>query len=138
MNYKRTILRFIKTLVITTLLVAAAAFLIFVYAPATYYTPAFPFLIVFFLLVTLIIFHFMLKAIEKRPARFVYMFMLTTLLKLLAYMTVMVTYALLNKEDARAFIITFFILYVIFTSIEVIALLKVNSEFMQKDDTLNN
>jgi len=119
------------------MLLAAVGLLIYVYAPEKYYTAAFPFLLVFFLLSTLIIYHYMFKAVEKRPARFVNIFMLTTMLKLLAYMAVMVTYALLNREDARAFVITFFILYVVFTSVEVIALLRVNSEFMQKDDTSN-
>ena len=137
MNYKSTIVRFIRTLVTTSLLLGVAGLLIYAYAPDKYYTPTFPFLLVFFLLATLIIFHYMYKAVEKRPMRFVNIFMLTTMLKLLAYMAVMVTYALLNREDARAFVITFFILYVIFTSVEVIALLRVNSEFMQKDDISN-
>jgi hypothetical protein len=40
----------------------------------------------------------------------------------------MITYALINREDAMAFIVTFFILYVVYTLIEVASLLKVNRD----------
>ncbi len=47
-------------------------------------------------------------------------------------MAVMITYALLNREDARPFIISFFVLYIVYTVIEVVALLKVNSKSTTK------
>lgn len=68
----------------------------------------------------------MARAVEKRPTMFVNMFLLTTTLKLLVYMAVMITYALLNKDDAKPFIVNFFVLYLVYTIIEVLALLKLN------------
>ena len=70
----------------------------------------------------------MLKAVERRPARFVNVFMLTTMLKLMLFLAVMVVYVLLNREDAMPFILTYFVLYVIYTVLEVVSILKVNKE----------
>jgi len=130
MNYRDTILRFVKSQVIITVIIVIVAGIFYTLAPANYYTPAFPFLLAFFLIVSVIIYHFMLKAIEKRPMRFVNIFMLTTMFKLLAFMVVMITYALLNREDSRAFIITFFILYVVYSIVEVSSLLKLNRDYV--------
>jgi len=132
MNYKETMIRFIKELVATTVFLVAVGVLIFYNTPDAYYTPAFPFLLAFFLIASIFVFHFMLKAVDKRPAKFVNVFMLSTMLKLLAYMTLMITYALLNREDARTFIVTFFILYVFYTIVEVTALLRVNRDYVHK------
>ena len=128
MNYKEIMRRFIKALIVTTVLVVIAGVIFYASTPGYYYTPAFPYLLVFFFVAAILVYHFILKSVEKRPARFVYVFMLTTMIKLFAYMTFMITYALINRADARAFIITFFVLYVIYTIVEVIALLRVNKD----------
>jgi F0F1-type ATP synthase assembly protein I len=128
MKKKKAFKNFIKTLLITTVLVVLAAVLLYMNIPAEYYTPALPYMIAFFALATLTVYYFMLKATEKRPAKFVNIFMLTTTLKLLIYLAVMLVYALINREDARPFIITFFILYLIYTIVEVVSLLKAGKE----------
>ena len=132
MNYKAIMIRFIKELVITTVILVGVGMVFFYNTPESYYSPAFPFLLAFFIIVSILVFHFMLKAVEKRPAKFVSVFMLTTMLKLFAYMAVMITYALLIREDARAFIITFFVLYVVYTIVEVTSLLRVNRDHVHK------
>ncbi len=128
MNYKKAFYAFLRALIVTTLVVASISALIYWSIPNEYYTKAFPFLLGFFFLATLMMYHFMLKALEKRPARFVNAFMLTTLVKLLGYMTIMIVYALINKEDGRAFIIAFFVLYVVYTVVEVVSLLSINRQ----------
>lgn len=117
---------FLKSIVIASLAFAIVGLLVYFYLPE-YYTPAFPFLVIFFITSGIIIFQLMAKAVAKRPAMFVNMFMLTTTLKLLVYMGVMITYALLNKDDAKPFIVSFFVLYLVYTIIEVLALLKLNN-----------
>lgn len=129
MKYKDLIFRFIRLLVVTAVLIIIVALIFYSLTPSTYYTTSFPYLLGFFIIASIIVYHFMLKAIEKRPARFVNSFMLATLIKLFVYMAVMITYALLNREEAMSFIVTFFVLYVIFTIVEVAALLKVNREY---------
>ena len=126
MNYKKHFYDFLRTLVVVTLIVIALSFVLFSIIPAWYYPPVYPFLLAFFFLATLIVYHYMLKSLEKRPASFVNVFLLTTMLKLLLYMVFMVVYSLFNREVARPFIVAFFILYVIYTVLEVISILKVN------------
>jgi len=126
MSYKEAFRNFLRTLIIATLIVVVASLILFASLPAWHYPPVYPFLVAFFFITTLVVYHFMLKSLESRPARFINVFLLTTMLKLIAFMTFMVVYALLNREVARPFIIAFFVLYIIYTSIEVVSLLKVN------------
>lgn len=128
MNYKKEFYGFVRTLLTTSFIVIAVSILLFSNVLSEYYLPVFPYLLALFFIVALAIYHFMLKALEKRPARFVYMFLLTTMVKLLVYMMFMVIYALLNREEARPFIVSFFVLYVLFTVVEVVSLLKVNRQ----------
>ena len=130
MNYKDTLIKFVKTVIITTVIMVVIGLVFYSLTPEGYYTPAFPALLVFFVLASIVVYHFMLKAMEKRPGRFVNTFMLTTMLKLFIYLGGMITYALLNREDATAFIVTFFVLYVVYTIVEVSSLLKVNRDFV--------
>lgn len=129
MNYRSVILRFVKLILIITIVIVAAGILFFSNSPSSFYTPAFPFLLAFFALASIAVFYFMMRAIEKRPAKFVSLFLLTTMVKLFSYMTFMITYALLNREDARAFIVTFFVLYLVYSIAEVAAVLRVNKEY---------
>lgn len=126
MNYREAFRSFLRTLIITTLIVVVVSLILFYSLPAWYYPSVYPFLVAFFFITTLVVYHFMLKSLEARPARFINIFLLTTMLKLFAFMTFMVVYALLNREVARPFIISFFVLYIIYTSVEVASLLKIN------------
>ncbi len=135
MNHKDTLLRFIRSLVITTVIIVIIGVIFYSVTPNEYYTVTFPYLLAFFVLASVLVYSFMLKAMEKRPARFINIFMLTTMIKLFIYMAVMITYALLNREEARSFIVTFFILYMIYTIVEVSSLLKVNKDFVHEDKT---
>jgi hypothetical protein len=100
--------------------IALLGFLAFYLLPETYYSPTFPFLLVFYAAVTLIVHKLILKALGKRPAKFVNYFMLTTFIKLFFFLAVMVIYALLNREDAIRFIVIYFILYLFYTVFDVV------------------
>ena len=128
MSYSKFFYAFLRALIITTLLVAGGSALIYSLIPARFYPSVFPFLLGFFALVTLLVYHFMLKALEKRPARFVNIFMLTTVLKLLVYMSIMVIYALLNREQGQAFFFNDTATTEIYTVVEVVSLLGVNRQ----------
>ena len=56
---------------------------------------------------------------------FVRTFMLTSALKLFAFMVVMVIYAVLNREQAFGFIFNFLIIYLLYTVVEVWVSFKV-------------
>lgn len=76
-------------------------------------------LLVYFLFITML-FHFgLVQASKGRPQVFIRYYMASTTFKLLIHMSVVVIYALFNKEDAIRFISTFLVLYIIFTAFEV-------------------
>jgi len=84
-----------------------------------------PWLIVFFLLTTNLVFYLQLKAITAKETRFVNTFLVSTGFKLLFFLAIILVYALLVRNDAVLFIIDFFILYLIFTVLEVLNISKI-------------
>jgi len=120
----KSITRFIIRLIILTLIVSLGAIIFNYLAPPTYITPALPFIIGLFFTITLIVHYLLLKASEKKFSRFSTNFMLTTFIKLIMYLFIIVGYAFLNKKDAITFILTFFIMYLIYTIFEVVSILN--------------
>jgi len=110
---------FLRKLLIFTFIIAAIGFTVAYFLPENYVTPTLPFLYVFFLSVTIIVHFILLKVSEKRTTAFINYFMILTFGKLIFYLTIIIIYALLNREDVVPFIISFFILYVFFTVFEV-------------------
>ena len=102
------------------------------YLPVGYVSAALPWVIAFFLLLTLVLFYYQLKAMVARVSRFVNVFLLATGLKLLVFLAIIVVYAFFNRTDAVSFIVGFFIIYVIFNLFEIIQLLKIQKQ-LQKD-----
>ncbi len=64
---------------------------------------------------------------ENRLSKFANAYMLVNFGKLVIFSIIIVVYAVLNKEDAISFMLTFFIYYFIFTIFEVFALLRLKS-----------
>ncbi len=110
---------FLKKLLVFTIIVALVGFIFTILLPANYITPTLPFLYVFFFAATLVVHYILLKVSEKRTPGFINMFMLVTFGKLIFFLTIILIYALLNRDDAIPFIVAFFILYVFFTVFEV-------------------
>jgi len=61
---------------------------------------------------------------DKRPQKFITMFMAVTGIKLLLYLFFLLIYILLLTEHAIPFLSIFFILYIIYSFMEAISLLK--------------
>ena len=120
---------FLRKLFIFTLILAGIGFLVSFFLPANYRTPALPFLYVFFFSVTLIVHYILLKVSLKRANSFINIFMLLTFGKLIFFLSIILIYALLNRDDAAQFIISFFVLYVFFTVFEVIQSLSHARQF---------
>lgn len=81
--------------------------------------------ILFFFVVSAIVHRFLLKELDN-PKKFVMRFMMTTTMKLLLYLSVILTFVLLNKSQAVAFVIAFLLFYIIFTVFEVRAFVRLN------------
>lgn len=90
-----------------------------------------PWLIVFFLLTTNLVFYLQLKAITAKETRFANTFLVSTGFKLLFFLAIILVYALLVRDDAIRFIIDFFILYLIFTVFEVLNISKIQHRLRQ-------
>lgn len=105
------------------LALAGLAALLFVFLPSGYYLPVFPLMFLLVAGITFSIFWLLVQKL-KRPQRFTTLFTLATTIKLFAFLIFMVVYLLLNRSEAAVFLITFFLLYLIFSIYEVVVLLK--------------
>ena len=125
---------FVKKLLIYTIILAVAGYIICQFLPTEFITPSIIYLYLFFFSVALIVHYLLLKIAQKRINRFVNYFMLLTFGKLLFYLTIILIYALIYRSDAKVFIITFLILYFCFTSFEVVLSLSNTKKELHKNE----
>ncbi|MCB2220933.1 MAG: hypothetical protein KQI35_11105 [Bacteroidetes bacterium] len=117
---------FLKKLIVYTLILGALGYGIAYFLPKEFITPTLPFLYVFFFSATMIIHYILLRVSQKKTSGFINYFMLLTFGKLIFFLTIILVYALVFRDDAIPFIISFFILYFFFTLFEIIQSLKHN------------
>lgn len=84
--------------------------------------PLVPFL---FYGVTNLVHFYLLKIAAHSNTRFTAQYMATGFIKMFFYMAVAIGYAFVNKGQAKIFLINFLLLYVIYTTFEVVELSKV-------------
>lgn len=128
---------FLKKLLIFTFILAVVGFTIAYFLPVNYVTPSLPFLFAFFLSVTIIVHYILLKVSEKKTPAFINYFMILTLGKLIFYLTIILIYAFVNREDLLPFAISFFILYAFYTGFEVVVSLK-HSSLKNRSNSIEN
>jgi hypothetical protein len=114
---------FLRRIMIFSAFLAFAGVVLSLVLPAGTITPALPALIVFFLGIAWAIIRYLFRASEKSFVKFVNAFMLSTGLKLLVLILIIVGYIFLNRSDAVPFLGAFFILYLLYTGFEVYAVL---------------
>ena len=116
--------KYLKKVLIFSILIGLIAFILYSTLLKEYYLPVFPYLFLFFILINISVHWFMMSAGKKRPATFSAYYMGTVSLKLFIYLIFLVIYVLADKKNAAVFIVSFFILYVLFSVFETVALLK--------------
>lgn len=121
---KETFQKFIKNLVIFTVIIAAFQFLASMQLDQKWISNSWPFVILFFLSFTILMHRYLLKSTEGNPKKFVFAFLMMTTVKILLYLGVILVYTLLNRADAVAFIIVFFVNYFLFTAFELTIIMK--------------
>jgi hypothetical protein len=78
-------------------------------------------IIYFYFSLLTILFHFgIVRTTQARPQVFIRYYMAATTIKLLLHLGVIVIYCLFHKEMAVRFILTFMVMYLLFTVFEVI------------------
>ncbi|HZK08475.1 MAG TPA: hypothetical protein VFC92_09760 [Bacteroidales bacterium] len=126
----------IRRFLIYTLATAVILGIIYVIAINTslahYFSPAIPWLLIFFVVIFNLVYFLQLKSTQSRNTKFVSVALLSTSFKLLLFLIILVVYALLNRNDAVNFIFAFLILYLIFTPLEVINQQKVQRKLKGK------
>lgn len=125
--------QFISGIAIISLLLTLIGWLIFSQFIPEYYLPVLPFLLVFFIAISISVHAFQLQQANNNMAKFARNNMLVTFLKLILYSAVAVIYFVFDSKNAKVFFICFVLFYLIFTVFEVTSLIRVTSANKKKD-----
>lgn len=120
--------KFIINITIITAALILVGWLIFTQFIPQYYLPVFPFLLLFFAVMSVLIHAYQLQVAKKDMAKFTRSNMLTTFFKLFLYSAVAIIYIAADKVNAKVFVICFVLLYLIFTIFEVTSLASITSK----------
>ena len=116
--------KYLKKLVIFTLMVGALSLITAYYMPQKLVSPAIPYLILFFFIIATVTYYLALRAFTQKTSRYANFFMISVFAKLLLYVFVIIIYAFINTGDIVNFIIHFFVFYLLFTVFETIEIIK--------------
>jgi hypothetical protein len=115
---------YIRRIIIFSAIVFALAYFLFYFVIPKHYIRIFPFLIAFFVITSIIVHSILTKAGKQKITRFSIFFMGSITAKLFIYTIFIVIYVLVDKSTAVPFLISFLILYFLFTFFETYSLLN--------------
>ncbi|GAB1405873.1 hypothetical protein DSECCO2_511740 [anaerobic digester metagenome] len=115
---------FLKKLLLLSTGVAFFILIFYFAANGRWFSPALPFLLIFFMASALLSYYFIQKSAISNPRRFIQVYLGTTVVRLMLYLAMIATYLILYREDAFNFLIGFFALYLIYSTFEVFVLAK--------------
>jgi hypothetical protein len=116
--------KFIKKLALYTLIVGLIAFIAAFYLPDKFVSPALLYIVIFFFVISALTYYLAIKAFSHKTSRYANFFMITVFAKLMLYVTIIIIYAFVNAGDIVSFILTFFIVYFLFTIFETVEIFK--------------
>jgi len=132
MSKKIPIKKFSLRILIFSVVMAGLTALFQWLAPA-YASPALPFIVLFFFVITLFTIFIVLRDDQgKDGQRFVSSYMLSRIVKLFSCLIFLLIYILVNREDAWKFGFAFIIIYFIYSIFEVILLKKESDDISKK------
>lgn len=111
--------RFIAKTVVLSAVIALIGWLVFSLFIPQYYLPIFPYALVFFLIIAVAVHAYQLRLARTNMAKFTRSNMLVTFFKLVVYSVFTVVYIANDSENALAFVIALFFLYLVFSFVEV-------------------
>ncbi|MBQ1819519.1 MAG: hypothetical protein IKH15_05060 [Bacteroidales bacterium] len=128
MSKKIPIRKFSFRIIVFSVIVAGLA-LLFQWIWPQLATPALPFIVLFFFVMTLLTMYIVLRGDTGRDGRkFVSSYMLSRTVKLLSCLLFLLLYMFLNREDAIRFAIAFMVIYFLYAVFEIIVLKKENEK----------
>lgn len=115
---------FIKSSIVTIIVfILGAIFYSTLFKP--FYITILPAVVVLFYVITNLIHAYLLKISASSGSRFTSYYMAVSFIKMFFYLAVAIVYAIINKENAKIFLLNFLLLYVVYTTFEVIEFSKV-------------
>ena len=114
---------FIKRILILSAIISVISFFLYSYVIPNFYIGIFPFLILFFILITIGVHYMLTKAGKQKISKFSSFYIGSITIKLFIYILFLTVYVFLDKKNAVIFLITFLILYFLFTFFETYSLL---------------
>ncbi len=124
---KKLPIRKFSFLVLVFSVIVAGLSLLFQWLVPQYATPALPFIVLFFFVITLFTLYIVLRSDDGREGkRFVSAYMLSRTIKILSCLLFLILYIFLNREDAIKFGIAFMVIYFLFAIFEIFVLKKEN------------
>lgn len=120
--------RFVKKNILLTAIFAVLGWGIFSFLLNEFYFNIFPFLLLFYCLLSILIQYMLYKIAKMDIGKFSARFMAITMLKLFVLLILALVYILLNKENAIQFIVVFFIFYVGYTVLEIQDIMKITGK----------
>jgi len=107
-----------------TLLLAVIGYFLFTVVFNPYYQVILPFVLLFVFLFTTVIHAILLKTTRKKPKKLINRFLMLTGLKMMIYLLIMIIYLVISKQDSAPFLITFLIVYLVFSFFETLSILS--------------
>lgn len=124
---KKIPIRKFSFLIIVFSVIIAGLSLLFQWLFPQYATPALPFIVLFFFVITLLTLYIVLRNNDGQEGkRFVSAYMLSRTIKILSCLLFLFLYMFLNKEDAVKFAVAFMVIYFLFAIFEIVVLKKEN------------
>lgn len=120
--------KFLKSLLILASIVGILVIGVVYILPSEHVSLALPYILIFHVLASLVSFVIINKKLQQEPKKFVNVYLGVTTVKLMLYLAILLIYSFNFLHDAVNFIISFFVMYVIFTFFEVIQLVKASRE----------
>jgi len=90
-----------------------------------FYLMVLPVLVAFFYIVTNLVHAYLLRIASKSSSRFTSNYMATSFIKMFFYLAVAIIYTISNKDHAKIFLVNFLLLYVVYTTFEVVEFSRV-------------
>ena len=126
MSQKIPIRKFSFRIIVFSVIIAGLS-LLFQWLFPQYATPALPFIVLFFFVITLLTLYIVLRSNDGQEGkRFVSAYMLSRTVKILSCLLFLILYMFLNQKDAIKFAIAFMIIYFLYAIFEVVVLKKEN------------
>ena len=124
---KKIPIRKFSFLIIVFSVIIAGLSLLFQWLFPQYATPALPFIVLFFFVITLLTLYIVLRNNDGQEGkRFISAYMLSRTIKILSCLLFLILYIFLNKEDSIKFAIAFMVIYFLFAIFEIVVLKKEN------------